>query len=157
MLWCSFYQNYSNPIIEILDSYLLMIFFPPLFFLCLACTEKASGNNRTASTKAKPVYKNQWCQVAARCSAWIRHAQRGNSHHHVSFALAKKKNKIIKRERKKIAHLSTFQWCVSYASKNPRLLESNCQHLCKLSVQNIVHFFHMESLPNSEPWCTGHP
>lgn len=28
------------------------------------------------------------------------------------------KNK--KRERKKSAHLSTFQWCVSYANKNPR-------------------------------------
>lgn len=45
-------------------------------FPCLACTEKASGYNRTASTKTKPVYKNQWCQVAAftQVSAWIQHA-----------------------------------------------------------------------------------
>lgn len=30
------------------------------------------------------------------------------------------KNKKRERERKKLAHLSTFQWCVSYANKNPR-------------------------------------
>lgn len=47
------------------------------------------------------------------------------------------KNK--KRERKKSAHLSTFQ-CKLCKQKPKILLANNCQDLCKLSVQNICTF-----------------
>lgn len=85
------------------------------------------------------------------CSAWIQFAHRGNSHHHVSFALAKKK-KIEKEKNSTLSHIPVM--CELCKQKPKILLKRNCQHLCKLSVQNIAHFFHMESLPNSEPQCT---